>query len=227
MVHARRLSALCGLLAFCSLAIPRANADPLTQSGKFQTDNDVVQIDFSTTTVQTYTFDTTSYAGGVNADGTTTAAGGFDPVLTLFTSAGNFVPNGVGGGGSNCTGVGTDAGTGLCEDAFFTETLNPGSYILALTEFPNYSNGTITGADGFNPDNASEIASICGTTSSFEDANSCNIASPSASQRNGNYTVNITSSAVTPEPPSALLVLLPLAGVVFLNRRRLASIASL
>ena len=222
MVHARPLSALCGLLAFCSLAVPRANAAPFTDSGTFSTDNDVVLFDITTTTAQNYTFYTTSYAGGTNADGSTTAAGGFDPVLTLFTAPapGTFVPNAVGGGSNSCTGVGTDPGTGFCEDAYFTETLDPGSYILALTEFPNYSNQTL---NDFNPDNAAIISQSCGTSTSFVDANTC-------TQRDGDYTVNYTSSAVsavTPEPPSALLVLLPLAGVIVLNRRRLASIASL
>ncbi len=222
MVHARPLSALCGLLALCLFVVPRANADTVTKSGMLSNDNSVVDFSISTTTTQTYTFFTTSYAGGTNADGTTTMAGGFDPVLTLFTAPapGTFVPNAVGGGSNSCTGVNADPGTGSCEDAFFTRTLAPGNYILALSEFPNYSNGTL---NDFNPDNASAIAGSCSTSTPFVDANTC-------SQRTADYTVNYTSAAVstvTPEPPSALLVFLPLAGIVVLNRRRLASLASL
>lgn len=217
MSRALRLSALCGLICLCSAFTLRAHADSFTQSGVLASDNDVVTFDFSTATVQNYTFSTTSYAGGTNADGTTTPAGGFDPVLTLFTSGGTFVPNGVGGGSNSCTGVNTDSATGLCEDAYFTETLNPGSYVLALTEFPNYSSNTLS---DFNPDNAFIISASCGTSNSFEDANSC-------TPRDGDYTVNYTSSAVTPEPPSALLCLLPMAGLVVLSRRRSPATASL
>ena len=196
MVHARRLSAFCGLLALCSVATSGAKASTFT--GSLANDNSVVKIDFSTASAQNYTFDTTSYA-----------TGGFDPILTLFTSAGTFVPNGVSGGGA---------------DADFTETLTPGSYILALTEFPNFDNtNTIT---GFNPNNAAAIASICGASSPFEDAETCGLVPAAESQRTGNYAVDITSSSVTPEPPSALLLLLPLAGAVVLNRRKSADAVS-
>ena len=108
MVRTRRLSAFCGLLALCSVVTIGAKASTFT--GTLANDNSVVQIDFSTATTQNYTFDTTSYANG-----------GFDPVLTLFTSAGTFVPNGVSGGGM---------------DADFSETLTSGSYILALNGVP-------------------------------------------------------------------------------------------
>ncbi len=211
MVHARRLSALCGLVALCSFGTLGAKAVTFTQSGVLSSDNSIVEIDFSTASTQAYTFFTTSYMGGTNADGTTTSAGGFDPVLTLFTAAGTFVPNGVGGGGM---------------DADFTDTLSAGSYILALTEFPNFTN---TDLSGFNPDNAAAIAADCPTAHpTFEDAVTCGSVPAAESALNGNYTVNYTSGAVTattPEPPSALLLLLPLAGVVALNRRKLASAA--
>ena len=191
MVHAPRLSALCcGLLAFCSVFALKARADSFTQSGVFTDDNQVLQIPFSSTTTQNYTFSTTSYASG-----------GFDPVLTLFTSAGTILP-----GNANSAGG---------ADAFLTDVLGPGSYILTLTEFPNFSNGTITGATGFTTGAAPSASFIDLVTGNPTTAN---------------YTVNYTSSAVssvTPEPPTALLLLLPLGGVVVLNRRRLQASASL
>ncbi len=200
MVHARALSAFCGLVALCSVFTLRANADNFTQTGTFSTDNQIVEISFTTATTQTYNFYTTSYSGGVNADGTSTPAGGFDPVLSLFNSDGTIF-----------SGVATSNGG---SDANFSDVLDPGSYILALTEFPSFSNdGTL---QGFTTDVPSLVASSCtmGPTGPFTDAVDC-------SQRNGNYAVNYTSSSVTPEPPSALLLFLPLAGVVYLNRRRL------
>ena len=205
MVHARPFSALCGLLALCSGLTLRANADTFTQTGTFMNDNQIVEIPVTTATTQTYNFYTTSYSGGMNADGTTTMAGGFDPVLSLFNADGTlFNGNAVSNGGS---------------DADLTDVLGPGSYTLVLTEFPSFSNdGTI---QGFTTDVASFVASSCtaGPVGPFTDAVTC-------TPRNGSYAVNYTSS-VTPEPPSALLLSLPLAGVVLLNRRRLASLASL
>ena len=64
MVHARRLSALCGLVALCSLGTLGAKAVPVTQSGFLSNDNSIVEFDFSTTSTQTYNFFTTSYMGG-------------------------------------------------------------------------------------------------------------------------------------------------------------------
>lgn len=206
MVHVRPLSALCGLLALCSVGTLRAKADNATLSGVFTNDNQVLAIPITTTTTQSYDFYTTSYSGGVNADGTTTTAGGFDPILSLFDSNGNIVP----GGGASSGGA----------DANLEDVLGPGMYTLTLTEFGNSSNDNTI--NGFTTDVPSFVASVCtnGPSAAFTDAYDC-------TTRNGNYTVNYTSSSVTPEPPSALLVLLPLAGVVLLNRRRLASLASL
>lgn len=194
MVRIPRLSLVCGLLALCSAFTLRANADVFTQSGTFTSDGEVAGFSFSTTQTQVYNFYTTSYSGGTNADGSMTAAGGFDPVLSLFNSDGSLF-----------TGEGTAVSNGG-SDAYITDILTPGSYILALSEFPNFSNdGTLTGYGAF-------------TTSNFVDLVTGN-------QLNGNYTVNYTSS-VTPEPSSALLVLLPLAGAVVLSRRKFAPNAS-
>lgn len=195
MVRIPRLSLVCGFLALCSAFTCQANADTFTQSGTFTSDGQVAGFSFTTTTTQSYNFYTTSYAGGANADGTATMAGGFDPVLSLFNSDGTLF-----------NGEGTAVSNGG-SDANISDILTPGSYILALSEFPNFSNdGTLSGYGVF-------------TTSDFVDL-------VDGQQLNGNYTVNYTSS-VTPEPPSALLMLLPLAGVVVLNRRKFFAGASL
>ena len=215
MVHARPLSAFCGLLALCSVLVPRASADSLTQSGTFTADNNVVLIPFTASSTQNDTFYTTSYAGGMNADGSTTAAGGFDPVLTLYTGAGSFLAEG--GGASVCTGVtNADASTGLCNDAFFTDTLDPGSYLLAVTEFPNYALGDLS-AGFFLDTDPTAISDACGSTTPFLESD----VAPCVA-RTGAYTANVSASAVTPEPATWLLLAAPLAGIVCLNRRKLA-----
>lgn len=202
MVNTRRLFGTIVLSALALLSASRASAVTITQSGTLGSDNQIVQLGFSTASTQNFTFFTTSYSGGLNADGTTTAAGGFDPVLSLFNSNGTIYA------GNSSTAGGADA--------FLTDVLGPGSYILVLSEFPNYSSGTIGSFAGIG----TIVSDACGTSSAFTDAVTC-------SQRTGNYSVNVSSSAVTPEPPSALLLLLPLGGVVYLNRRKLAASATL
>lgn len=53
----------------------------------------------------------------------------------------HFIISSVEGVGAvaGIAGVATDPSTGLAADARLTETLAPGSYIVALTEFDNFS----------------------------------------------------------------------------------------
>lgn len=166
-----------------------AHADTFTTSGNFTADDQVYTYNFSSASTQTFTFSTSSYA-----------AGGFDPVLTLFNAAGAPVDN---------FGSGTS-------DAFLSDTLGPGSYILALTEFPNVAIGNYS--DGFlfagNPTITGDICSIAG--GQFIDDITC-------TQRSSAYALSVTSApvaAATPEPSSWLLVLPGAAVLAFSTRRR-------
>lgn len=105
-------------------------------SGNLTADDDVQSTPFSTTQTENYLFFTTSYAGGTNADGTTTAAGGFDPILTLFDSSGNTINY----NDDDTTGfVGTDPTTGLAADSYFAQVLGPGTYTLSISEYDNFA----------------------------------------------------------------------------------------
>ena len=59
--------------------------------GSFTSDDDVQLFSFKVGDVSAVTLRTYSYAGGVNADGVTVARGGFDPILALFDSQGEFI----------------------------------------------------------------------------------------------------------------------------------------
>lgn len=90
---------------------------------------------------------TWSYAGGMNAAGSSITGGGFDTLVSLFS--------GVGAGailiGANDDGIGvaTDPGTGQAHDALLESFgLTAGSYTVALTQFANFANGPTLG-DGF------------------------------------------------------------------------------
>ena len=107
------------LLVLCCSAWSRASADTETFTGVFTADDSLFNYSFTTTTSQVFDFYTTSYGGGMNANGTVSVAGGFDPVLTLFSNSSGMVL-GFGGSSGMCEGASNaDPGTGLCEDASF------------------------------------------------------------------------------------------------------------
>lgn len=196
------------LLTICLAAVPGAMAASFTATGTLAADNSVYSHTFDTTTPQNFTFYTTSYGGGMNADGTHTSAGGFVPVLTLFSSTtGNVL--GFGGGDGMCSGPSmADPSTGVCEDAYFTEMLDPGSYTLDLTEFPNVAIGNLS--DGFLAGSDTHFTGTnCGSDGMFLQAD----LAPCV-QRTANFAVNATSTSPVPEPATWILVL-PAAAAVF------------
>lgn len=197
MPSARTLLHSLSLFALCLGIGATASASTFTHSGAFTADNDVYEYSFNVPTMQTYTFNTTSYGGGANLDGTTSAAGGFVPVLSLF--------NGAGGPAGNAGGSG---------DAYLQLALAAGSYTLALTEFPNVAINNLS--DGFLfASDPNATGTVCGQAGgTFLDST----VAPCA-QRNGNYAVNVSSASPVPEPPTWALML-PAAGVLFFAGRQ-------
>lgn len=207
------------LLAICLAAVTGAKAESFTYSGSFTADNSMYTQTFNTATAQDYTIYTTSYGGGTNADGTHANAGGFVPVVTLFSSTtGNVL--GFGGGDGMCHGSSAaDPMTGLCEDAYFTGTVDPGSYTLVLTEFPNVANGNLS--DGFlfsnDPTVTGDLCGVSGGTFLQTDVAPC-------VQRTGNFDLNVVATAASPvpEPATWILVLPATAAMAFFGRRQFA-----
>lgn len=210
-----RMPFLCLLALFLVAPLSRADITSVTLTGSLTADNSLVTYNFTDTSTQTLDFFTTSYAGGVNADGTTTPAGGFVPVLTLFSnSTGNVV--GFGGAAGVCNGpVSADPSTHLCDDANFIRTLAPGAYTLILSEFPNVPTGNLS-SPGFlfasDPTATGDVCGVPGGKFLESDLASC-------VQRTSNYAVNIRA---TPEPSSIVLLLLPAAGMFRVVRRQFA-----
>lgn len=201
-----------------SPAFLQAHADSFTYTGTFSADDSVFEQMFTVGSTQTYHFFTTSYAGGTNLNNTVTAPGGFDPVLTLFSNATGQVVAFGGGSGMAEGSSGVDPITGLSEDANFTSVLNPGTYSLFLTQFPNVANGSLS--DGFlfagSPNFTGDLCGVSGGTFLQSDVAPC-------AQRTGAYAVNIDSSgspSPVPEPPSWLLVLPATAAFALFGRRQ-------
>ncbi len=102
-----------------------------------------------TVTIQTYGYGGSSNAtGGTNATGTIISAGGFDPIVGLFSGGDgdNGALLGFNDDGSCGPGTGaTDAG--ICFDSTRVFIgLAAGTYTLALTVFPNFPPATEGGA---------------------------------------------------------------------------------
>lgn len=215
MTRTMFLSRSFALLFTLCIALGTADAATVTLTGTLSADNSLFNYNFTNPSTQTYTFYTTSYGGGVNADKSTSPAGGFVPVLTLFSSTGNVL--GFGGGDATCHGSSAaDPTTGLCEDANFSETLAPGSYQLYLSEFPNVAVGTLS--DGFL---AGSDAHFTGTNCGSPSGTFLQADLAPCVQRTANYSVNITSTSASavPEPPTWLLTM-PFAALPVLFRRR-------
>lgn len=161
-------------------------AGPVTQTGSFSSQSEVFEDSFSVSSYTDFKSFTTSYGGGNNVDGSSTVAGGFQPNLTLYTGAGNYVA------GQKVVSpfASSDPTSGLALDSYLNKSdLAPGSYILVLTDWLNQQAPTATNlSDGFVD---------AGNGSAFIDEMN--------NTRSSNFALNLSASAV-PEPATLWLV---------------------
>lgn len=130
-----------------------AQAADVSFTGQLANDNAVQLFSFTLAADADVTLRTWSYAGGVNAAGDAIGAGGFDPVVSLFSGLGASAI--LIGANDDGLGVATDPVTGFAYDSLLEFTaLAAGSYTVALSEFDNFANGP-TLADGFLGSNLS------------------------------------------------------------------------
>ncbi len=151
---------------------------------------------------------TFSYGGGVNGAGSTIADSGFEPYLSLFDAAGNFLASTF--FATTCpSGAHTNSSTGFCYDVLLDGgVLAAGDYKIAISAFENLSfaenqgNGTL--ADGFTG---------LGNLAPGEDLHYA-------------FDVILTDTSGVPEPStlfSTTGALLAVALVHFLNRKERSS----
>ena len=135
-----RISVLAACLSSALLAVPACATD-FSFTGTFVNDNDKASFEFTVGSASSVTLLTYSYAGGVNSAGETIARGGFDPILSLYNSAGTLL-------GYNDDGAGSppDAVTGRRYDTNFVLDLAPGSYTVYVTQYDNFGPTQLPGA---------------------------------------------------------------------------------
>ncbi len=207
--------ARCGLAAGLFLSAI-AWADPITPAlsfgGNFSSDDQILTIPFILGAPGMVTLNTVSFASG-----------GFEPVLSLFegTGAQSLIGQDTIGGTApgGCGGRGIDAGSGYCLDAFLQQSLNAGTYLLALTESDNIANGPGF-LDGFSQQGQGNFTGpeFTGSAGSFLLFD--------GTQRSSAYLVNLTGdnlSSPTPEPFSAGLIAVGFAAVGLIRRKRKSS----
>lgn len=178
-----------------------------TNTGTFTDQAEVFEAMFSLNSASKLTIFTTSYGGGNNLSGAASTAGGFQPMITLFTSAGNYVT------GEQVTSpvAQTDPTSHLALDAYLLDAnVGPGNYIAVLTDWLNQQPPTATNlSDGF--------VSLGSSGSTFVDEQ--------FNSRTAKYALNLSASPIgsgsaVPEPATFGLILPALAGAALLLRNK-------
>ncbi len=183
------MNALLRFTCVLALALPAA-ADNISFQGTFATDDRIQLFDFTVNSTTTVTLVSLAYGGGTNSASKVIPAGGFDSFFTLFAADGSQINTNNDGG---CGLV--NAGRGGCLDAYLSETLNAGSYILALTESGNEPAGNL--GDGFIEQGQGNFTCVQGFCDAF------------GNHQNGTWAVdirNVQSASAVPEPATLPLI---------------------
>jgi hypothetical protein len=206
-----RFCASLGLLSAALFSIP-LSAATISYTGAFLLDDQAQIFSFIVEAPGTAVFHTISYAGGLNGDGTTILAGGFDPVLSLFDSTGNLI-----GINNDDPGAIIDPLTGIGLDSLISRFLSIGNYILILTESDNIPVGPSL-SDGFTRTGQGNFTgpTYAGIPGAFWDA--------TPAQRNGNWAVDLegVTVAAVPEPGTLLTLGTGFLGILLFSRRAYA-----
>lgn len=207
------------LLLMWFVSAPPASADTTTSyTGTLATPEDTFTTVFTLASSSTVTLQTWGFGGGTNANGQVIPAGGFDPLLALFSGTGNgalILVDGFGnpigtsdvltnyGPYAGCPPAGTvNIGGTVCGDITMSVTLGPGTYTVLL------SDGSYIPL-AVNP--GPPIAVLLGqgffdlTGGAFQTCNGNTCVTDT-----GNWAFDLTTSGgvvQTPEPSSLLLVI--------------------
>ncbi len=218
----------CSPLLAAILLPVAASGSTLAFTGTLATPESVFETVFSLPSSSTVTFETWGFGGGINANNQVIPAGGFDPLISLFSGPAATATIYLDGSRNpladadnlsnspwsyigNCPKAGTVAigSDNDCGDDFMQALLPGGIFTLVLTDanyLPNalFDNGTLS--EGFT-DLTAGVYQACDPVS-----NAC-------ITTNGNYAVDITAtSAFAPEPGALSMMAIGLAVLVGLKQ---------
>jgi PEP-CTERM motif len=188
--------------------------------GTFNQDDNVQLFNFTANGSSLVTLRSYSYAGGTQANGNAVLAGGFDPILALFDASGNLVHD-QDDAEDDGNVVPADPVTGRHFDVLFDQVLTAGAYTVAISEFNNFAVGPAL-SNGFSRQGQGNFTGVdCSVAGgSFLDTgfDDCN-------QRTNAWAFDVlnveSAAAVTvPEPSTAALLSLVLAGFWFVGWRQ-------
>lgn len=137
MKQTLKASLAAGVLALGSLA---TQAAPVSFTGNLASDNNVQLFSFTLAADADVSLRTWSHGGGLNAAGNLIAAGGFDPIVSLFFGSGGLALL----FDANDDGIGLGSGDALLERF----ALQSGTYTVALSQAANFAIGPLL-EDGF------------------------------------------------------------------------------
>jgi len=198
-----------------------ANAIDLTFSGNFVNDNDVLIFSFSVAAPSTVTVFSSSWLYGEPPAGA--GPGGFDPILGIWSSAGNLINQQDDGGNTGTTLVnGTPYNHGTW-DSYYTVNLGAGNYFATVTQYDNFAAGT-TLAAGFqqvgNP-NFTFDQNFGGATQPL--FNGVWDGSDPRTSFWRFHLLNVDQASVVPEPGALALLGIGLMGLAAARRRKQAA----
>lgn len=200
------------------LAASLASAANFSFQGTLTRDDEVQLFTFSVGSTSAVTLRTWSYAGGVNAAGTTIARGGFDPILALFNSSGVLIDQNDDGGAA----VPADSVTGENFDTFLQSSLSPGTYTVSVMQYDNFANGPNL-SDGFGDTGNPTFTSAFGCSNGrFCDVDASNRTGAWAFDILGVDTASVPPPPISgvPEPATVSMMIAGLGLVALFGKRR-------
>lgn len=195
------------LIVLAFVAFSTAAATTISYTGLFTGDGDVQLLSFTLPTASTVTIQTLSFAGGVNAAGTTIAPGGFSPDVWLFDPTGALLladspesPDHA--APSDCGLRAIDPGSGFCWDAYLNADLTAGTYSVALSQDGNVLADGYSLAGGFTEQGVSNYTDVNGLGGEF-------YLPDGLTERDGNWALDISGVPPigVPEPGTGIAAL--------------------
>jgi hypothetical protein len=160
--------------ATAPLVTPKpVSAVTLTFSGSFLNSNDTRSFFFAADGTSSVNIKSYSYSGGTSTNGTIFSGGGFNPIVTLFTTIANLPDQNF-----------DDISRLPAGDISFSRVLPKGEYRAVLSVFPNFAEGG-SFSDGFTNTNIK----FDGTRNAAPDT------------RTGFYAFDISGNGVTATAP--------------------------